>query len=339
MTIWSYFRGPDIFDIKVGYGCNNACIHCIVDPVRRRIHHDGSPENLDTAQVEELIEAAIVAGARTVVMTGGEVTLRPDCERLLHYATERGLRVVLQTNGRMLSRPDLCKRLAALPSLLFIVALHGSQPRTHDAITRRRSSFNETCAAIQNLRADGGEVVVKLVLLKQNQGDVLATIKRAVELGACRFCLVFPHASEFSKSHFQRIIACYTDLQSDIRSACLYAEEQELFMSFENFPYCTVPDHPGFWERNCDLRSMTAAPRTSKVNQQGHLDWDILRRTMKEKRQSCRICAFDPICEGPWREYVRVYSFAEFVPVRIDAIDFYCSAHGTSSLKNGPDIM
>ena len=58
-------------DLKLGLSCNNACIHCIMEPVRKlllreRKHIDASPD-----AVEDIIRTLTERGIDSVTLTGG----------------------------------------------------------------------------------------------------------------------------------------------------------------------------------------------------------------------------------------------------------------------------
>jgi MoaA/NifB/PqqE/SkfB family radical SAM enzyme len=320
MTTWSYFRGADIFDIKVGYRCNNACIHCIVEPVRHRIDNECLQEELGAGQIEELLDAAVASEAKQVVLTGGEITLRPDFIRIVHSAASRGLRILVQTNGRMFSRKSLCDSLADISGVKYMVALHGSTALIHDNITKRKGSFQETCIGLQNLSSLSCDITVKMVLLKMNIGNALSTADLAKKLGAKRMCIVFPHFSEFSAELIRKIVPSYSEIESDVRVVCQKSESNNFPTSFENIPYCTIPDLPAFWSRNCDLFSQTSTRSVPFHLHNSQFDWEELRKTMKTKQPVCRQCAFDHICEGPWKEYVQLFGDEEFNPVHPSVI-------------------
>ena len=93
-------------DIKVGLSCNNACVHCIMEPVKKAQQRSGNGLDADTASVKELITSAAERGFSHITLTGGEVTVRPDFPELVLFALAQGLTVVVQTNGRQLARPN-----------------------------------------------------------------------------------------------------------------------------------------------------------------------------------------------------------------------------------------
>ena len=86
--------------LKVGYTCNNSCGFCHAS--EHRAHGD-----LTTAQLRRKIARCAAAGYDTVVLSGGEPTIRGDLVALAGYARDHGLDFGLVTNGRMLSYAPL----------------------------------------------------------------------------------------------------------------------------------------------------------------------------------------------------------------------------------------
>lgn len=317
MAIWSYVRGGDTIDIKTGYSCNNRCLHCVVEPVRSKIVLDGEKQDLTTDEVVAHIDQAAGGGAKAVVLTGGEVTLRHDFLHLVRHAASCGLGVIVQTNGRRLSAPEHCEALRSVPDMLFVVALHAPRAELHDRITKRRNSFDETVAAIRNLCCIDKEVAAKIVLSRLNADEVLATARFARSLGVNEFCVVFPHALDFPDEQFREVVPRYRDLREQLSATCRYAEAEGLPVTFETVPYCVMGNDPGLWRRSCDLQSkVQQRPATGDTRVFGdRFEWDELRPTMKAKSDSCSTCVFDRLCEGPWSEYVAAFGHSEFVPV------------------------
>lgn len=316
MTTWSYYRGAHVFDIKTGFRCNNACVHCIVEPARQELVRSRAPAELGTAEVARLLDEAVASGTSTVVLTGGEITIRPDFEALLRDAAARGLHVLVQTNGRALADAARCAALETIPGISFMISVHGSTPETHDAVTRRPGSFAETCAAIRNLTERDREVTAKLVLQRRNLDDGLPVARMVRRLGVSRLCAAFPHAAGFPRDRFRRVVPRYREARASLEAISQHADAEGLPTTFENAPYCILPDRPAFWRRNSDLHAaaMRATPASCGERARA-FDWEVLRTTMKVKVPSCRACVFDPVCEGPWAEYVRAFGAGELVPV------------------------
>lgn len=309
---WSYCRGGDVVDVKVGYRCNNRCVHCAVEWVRQGLIEDRKRADLTTEEVERLVDEATAAGAAGVVLTGGEATIRRDFPRLLRHVAGRGLRCIVQTHGGAFARQVLVDRIADIGDVSFVVALHGSSAAVHDRIAGRAGSFEETCAGIRNLTAAGKVVLVKIVILRLNQGEVVPVARLARSLGAAEFCVAFPYGVGEQLALVRR----YRALAHELRSVCAYADGEQLHLSFETMPYCVLPDLPSFWQRNCDLEALRRGrPCRLPAATADRAHWDELRPGMKEKPPACRACVFDPMCEGVWREYVAAFGVEELQPV------------------------
>ena len=127
--------------------CNQACPFC--DAVRR---HERASIAAAPA-VRRRIAAALEHGARELVLTGGEPTLRPDLPALVSLAARPDVRVVLETNAALVT-PSLAQRLAAAD--LHTARVHlpawGDQL---DAITRRPGDAARTLAGLHALHVAG----------------------------------------------------------------------------------------------------------------------------------------------------------------------------------------
>jgi len=318
MSLWFYMRGSKMLDIKVGYRCNNRCIHCVVDPVRLALLKNDAGIDRSTRDITKHIDLAARIGAEAVVLTGGEITLRDDFEQLVTHAVKNGLEVCIQTNGRVLSDCERCRFLADLERVSLVVALHASDPETHDRITQERGSFAETTKAIRNLRLFGVETALKMVLSRLNASEIVKTAEFAEELDVSELCIAFPHALDLTEDARRRIVPRYAQLREQLDTVSRRSEAGFLPITFETFPFCILPTSPPFWVRNCDLHSSLRGLELASepLLEREHMwDWERLRPALKHKSEACAQCVFDHICEGPWSEYVDTYGSAEFVAV------------------------
>ena len=68
-----------LIDLKVGFSCNNRCIHCVVSDKY-------SEKNLSLEEIKRLIEYYISQyGSIKLTLTGGEVTIRKDYCQLMQF--------------------------------------------------------------------------------------------------------------------------------------------------------------------------------------------------------------------------------------------------------------
>lgn len=137
-----------VADIKVGYLCNNRCLHCAIGDMKRDLEQDGVSTDLTTEQVFQLLEQQS-KDADGCVLTGGEITLRKDCAQLINKAISLCESVQIQTNGRRITQQlidsicDLKNVTLLLPFMdpyQFMTRLHALKTVIHKRLKVLRYS-------------------------------------------------------------------------------------------------------------------------------------------------------------------------------------------------------
>ena len=124
-------------DIKLGYTCNNHCVHCVIADQRDRAKVMRGSVDRSSGEFLREIEAAREQGLSDVVFTGGEPTLRKDLVMLVAYAKHVGIqRVVLQTNAIRFKDPVYLDALMRAGLDDALVSFH-----THDEAISELSRF------------------------------------------------------------------------------------------------------------------------------------------------------------------------------------------------------
>jgi sulfatase maturation enzyme AslB (radical SAM superfamily) len=311
-------------DIKVGLTCNNACRHCIMEPIRRR--EEATQRGLDASfeQVCVAIDTAAGRGDEGVTFTGGEVTIRSDLFALVSHALGCGLAVTIQTNGRRLVQVldgAFVTGIADRKRVSFVVALHGSNAAVHDAVTRCPASFAETISGIRHVQNLGFPLWGKVVLSRQNVDDAAATLHLLSSLGVRRVTVAFPHAEDFDEAAFREVVPRYRDLGGLLRALVTALPEGLSIGSvdLETVPYCVLPD-PALWPASMDIEFTLARLRGADTSirmaiDDRLIDWTAIRPTIKTKPPACGHCLMDLLCEGPWSEYIEHFGDDEFRPI------------------------
>ena len=305
-----------ISDIKLGYSCNNDCVHCVIAGNREQLRRRRLPINLKTDECLRSVSQAHAAGATRVVLTGGEPTIRKDFPEILQSCHQMGLTVEIQTNGRMLGDPSFCDDLEILQHDSFSVAVHGPSASIHDAITRRPGSYADTMRALSNLATRSWTAAGKVVISSLNAQYLLDTLTclHRMKVRNCNFA--FPHAQGFTKETFNRVVPRYSDLREVFHQLLDESQLLGVLLSFEAVPFCIIPRRPG---AIAELGFLGGDRRVFTSVGEATLDWTKVRRAIKRKGVSCQACSVDLICEGPWEEYVDHFGFDEFVPLEFDA--------------------
>lgn len=300
-------------DLKVGYSCNDACVHCVVDDFRDLLREAHQRQDKTLEQLKAELTEARPRGDR-VVVTGGEPTVRKDLPQILEHARDLGYAILLQSNGRRFAHPDFADRITAIAPLHYCIALHGPTAEVHDAVTLRPGSFAETVQGLRHLVARKQAVSAKIVLSKTNFAALPETVAFLADLGVPHVSIAFPHALGRARKLWDEVVPRYAEVAPFVRRALDVVRERGLTADAETFLYCHMEGYEAFvTEIHQQLEDYV------ELNQygsgQGKVDWTRVRWEIKRKFPQCRRCRFDPVCEGPWTEYAEHFGGEEFVPV------------------------
>jgi MoaA/NifB/PqqE/SkfB family radical SAM enzyme len=300
-------------DIKLGYECNNDCVHCVIADFKDALLSKGSSENLTTEQYVKEMEESRRNGADNIVFTGGEPTIRHDLIHLLRKAREMGYKVHIQSNGRRFNDRTFSEKVAACGIESYCIALHAHIAEVHDSITRRKGSFEETAEGMRNLLDLDQNLIGKFVISKYNLAYLTETAKLFVELGMRHVSITFPHGCGNARKYFLEVVPRYSELVPSLYHALQFLEERAIRIETEALPFCFMP---GFERYVQDLTYINEG--LTELKQLGidkPIDWHIERKNIKKKFEVCRKCRYDSICEGPWNEYPEYYGDLEFKAV------------------------
>ena len=160
--------------------CNLACRMCYIN----------EPAGSMTIRKQELSSAEWISLAREaanngmvfLLLTGGEVFLRPDFFEIYEPLTRLGLVLTLFSNGTLIT-DRIAARLAETPPSRMEVTLYGATAATYDAITGVRGSYMRSCAGITALVKNNVPLVLKTTLTRTNIDEVVAMRQMAANWG------------------------------------------------------------------------------------------------------------------------------------------------------------
>lgn len=306
-------------DIKFGYSCNNNCIHCVIAGHKERLLNEKKPIDRPTDEIKEHILDAKRKGAKSVVFTGGEVTIRPDFFELLEFAKTNRMRASLQTNGRSFCVKEFAgKTLGISPDMHFEVAIHSNSKDAHDKITRVEGSFSQTIQGIKNLIECGTKRVnFKVVISRLNFQDLEKIVALAHEVGVKQVDIAYPHGMGNARKHWFEIVPKYTEIYSSVIRAASFGREAGVKVTFEAIPFCFLN---GFENCASELRYLEeyikgTATELRQVDEPT-INWQQERLRIKSKPIQCKECKYYAVCEGMWCEYLELYGGEEFKPVK-----------------------
>ncbi len=292
-------------DLKLTFDCNNRCVFCVQGDKR----HEFPARPLSRIRAE--LAEAYACGARAAVFTGGEPTLHEALVPAVAAAKEIGYRRLhIQTNGRMFCYEPFCLRLLAAGARHFTISLHGATAKTHDALTRAPGSFAQSAQGVRNLKKLGAVVSVNTVIARDNVRALPAIARLLVKLGADGFQFAFPHILGSAAENASAVVP-------PIKLAARYAMkglavglEAGKTVTVEAIPACLLP---GFEK----YRAETLRQEAFVFDSGFKLPRSSYNRICEGKALGprCNRCRYRNACEGPWKEYPKLFGWDEFTPV------------------------
>jgi len=151
--------------IYVTNRCNLRCSHCLVRG------GEITKDELSVEDIKEVLNDAILLGAKRIFFTGGEPFLRTDIFELIKYVTEeRKIELVILTNGTFLNKEKVT-RLAEFSRLMIQVSLEGSTPEINDII-RGKGSHKKALRGIELLQSHGIRTIVTSTATQKNIDNI-----------------------------------------------------------------------------------------------------------------------------------------------------------------------
>jgi radical SAM protein with 4Fe4S-binding SPASM domain len=175
------------------FRCNLACEHCAVA---------SSPwvdtsQDLDAEQCLRVVDQMAQLGVGRVMLSGGEVLLRPDVRDILRALADRDIAVGLESNGLCFDRTfaELARTLQARGLLGITVSLDGGTAETHEMLRGPRS-FHRTLRGLRLLKENRVRFDIQAVLNRANIETIPDLYELAEELrpqlGMLQFAFLNP---------------------------------------------------------------------------------------------------------------------------------------------------
>jgi MoaA/NifB/PqqE/SkfB family radical SAM enzyme len=160
--------------------CNLCCEMCYVclsarDAARRQ-------KELSAAEWLTLAQDAVDNGMVFLLLTGGEVFLRPDFFDIYTPLTRLGLMLTLFTNGTLVT-DRIAQRLAENPPSLTQITLYGGTAATYEAVTGVPGSYARCCTGIEALLKHRIRLELKTTITRRNVGELEAMRQMANNWG------------------------------------------------------------------------------------------------------------------------------------------------------------
>lgn len=156
--------------------CNLDCKMCYI-----RTNMDVVRKQGGLLTVEEWISLARElreAGTLFLLLTGGEIFLYPEFERLYRELAEMGFLITLNTNATLIDE-ETVSWLKVMPPRLMSISLYGASDETYKAICGQENTFTKVDRAINLLIENGIRIELKTMLNPLNIHDAQAMVDYA----------------------------------------------------------------------------------------------------------------------------------------------------------------
>ncbi|RDH90563.1 MAG: heme d1 biosynthesis radical SAM protein NirJ [endosymbiont of Seepiophila jonesi] len=154
--------------------CNLMCKHCY------SISADTDfPNELDTAQVFEVMEDLKRFKVPVLILSGGEPLLRPNIFEIAHHAKEMGFYTALSTNGTLIDETNI-DRIAAVGFDYLGISIDGIR-ETHDQFRRKEGAYDESMHGLRLCRDAGIKVGLRFTMTQDNADELPQLLDLMVE--------------------------------------------------------------------------------------------------------------------------------------------------------------
>ena len=212
--------------------CNQRCGFCTF----RRSHDE--PAFASAVRIERDIEAA--AGARTLVLSGGEPTLLPSLVEHVRHARRVGIEsVVLETNAMMLAYPERAAALVEAGLTRIRVGLHAASAAHADDASGTPGGLALTLRGMDRARDAGLEIEASIAITRTNLGELSGLPALAFDHGARELLLRVVTDAE------PRWVARYDEIVPAVIELALAARERSMIARFDGrygVPLCFFPE-------------------------------------------------------------------------------------------------
>lgn len=317
------------YDLKVGYTCNNNCIHCVVKPDYQDWLETGIPIDVPYGDLISIVNSQEFIDSDHVVITGGEPTIRKEFSRLLLYIHNKypDKRISLQTNGRNLKKyvKEIYQNNI---NIFYVIALHGNCD-VHNKVVQVKGTdtFSETMGAIEEIKNVYGDFNrvgrIEIVLSGLNYKNIPSFIEYLYKLDIKHIGISYPHLDGYAMIDIEsvkKIGLSYAELKEVLPQFYeLCRKYKDLVLQFEQVPACMWRDAEGkLYKLPANIQSMNHVPQQQTTvkfpNREIDTDFFLTYKSMHAKPKICDSCAACE-CMGIWWESLAAFGDDGFIPI------------------------
>ncbi len=293
-------------DIKVGFACNNHCKFCV--QWDKRLHY----KQRNFEEIKKILEDEYKNGCEGLVFTWWEPTLHKDLIASVSYARNLWYKSIqIQSNGRNFANKEYVIELIHAWVTEFWPSIHGFKKETHDVLVGSPWAWEQVIQGIKNLRELNQNIIINSVITKQNYTEIPALALLLCKLWVSQFQFAFVHILGSAEKNKKEIVPKKTEIIPYIKKALDIGKKYNVICMTEAIPFCLMQWYE--WA----IAEYNFMPETTVIDAEYRTESysDYRWSEGKVKREECKKCLKNNICEGPWKEYPELYWWDEFIPI------------------------
>lgn len=298
--------GEKCFELILNYNCNARCLFCSQGGFDKS-------RNAPFAAIARNIYAARKAGYGRLGLTGGEPLIRPDILKVIALGKSVGFDFIrVQTNGIKLADAAFCAGLVKAGLTFCKFSFTTDREKDHDALTGAPGAFKKALAGLGHLRRLKIRVGTNILVNRRNYRRLPEIIKFFLERGITNFVVIYPVYTGAMAANAGKLGVSLPQCAPHFLRAVRTMEAAGLpgEILFLNTPPCFISGRESLAIGLDAFNTVVTDPDGKRT------DLDAGADAAKVKGPPCRRCALAGKCRGADRNYVKLFGWNGFAPVK-----------------------
>lgn len=168
---------PLLANLELTPRCNFNCKMCYVHLTEAEAEKIGREHS--AAEWIRLGRQLSAAGTLMLLLTGGEVFLRPDFREIYEAFSEMGFVLIVYSNGYLLNEETIAW-LSKRPPMRFRISMYGASNETYEKVTGVKYAYDKVTGNIEMLLKAGIPLSLSATLIEENVDDFEAIKQFAI---------------------------------------------------------------------------------------------------------------------------------------------------------------
>lgn len=323
------------YDLKVGYSCNNNCVHCVIRPNVNDLKKMNLPIDSSYGELVKVMQSPEFVEADGIVLTGGEPTIRKDFMRIVKYIVRNYPQkyIHLQTNARLLTQYlDELKNLT--DRIRYVIALHSMDEEVHNRVVGNENDgtnpFKETMECLMKIKEiyhNFKDIArIEIVLSQYNYRTMVETVEKLYEIGINNIGISYPHFDGYymdnGPTFLKKVSLSYEELKPHLYEVYKLCEKHsDLYTCFEEVPQCMWRDNNGKLLKPLPNIGSLSDRKDDQISVKfpgGDVNTDFKNTWLNMHKQSskCQECVYCCSCLGVWFEAIETFGDLGFESIK-----------------------